>query len=323
MMATSRIVLLSAALLLAASVGSAFAQSQGCSDTTTAKLYAGQTKEVGTLTVKNATEDGEKYLYVTYIFNQGVTVYELHLWVGTDLKNMPQTKPLKGEMYGNPIPGKFPYDMYDATMQNGSYVFKIKLADVFGESDPCGKTVLVVAHAKVWVGGMEETAFAGSGPCYITPPGRWWCYVSHVICCDQTTPPPEGCWKDETAWAKGDPYNPGKGGNWAMYVTYSGTSMTVDLLAGQTMDAGNVTLEPVSTGVKITVDMGAGWRFAPVPDNLKVQGYNSPPSGNPAPGQFANKKTCDPASNSCFIVVPYAPYYGIHVDVQKSVPCTE
>lgn len=279
---------------------------------------------VGSLTVENESEDGQQYLYVTYTFNSGVVVNELHLWVGSSLSAMPQTKPVKGNMYGNPIPGQFPYDMYDATQVNGSYVFKIKLSDIFGSEDPCGKTVYAVAHAAIIVNGKDETAFAGSGsPCYITPPGRWWCYVAHTICCPETPPPPQqGCWKDETAWAAGEPYNEGKGGNWALYTPYDGSSKTVNLWAGQTMDAGDVTLEPVLTGgVKITVTLHSGWRFAPVSDNLKVQDYATPPSGNPAPGQFDHKTTCSSTSNTCSITVPANTYYGIHVDVEKAIPC--
>lgn len=107
---------------------------------------------------------------------------------------MPQTKPLKGGSYGNPIPGHFPYDIYDSRYQNGSYVFPISLNSIFGETDPCGKTVYVVAHAAIYVNGMDETTFACSdSPCYINPPGRWWCYAAHVICCEGTEPQPPGC----------------------------------------------------------------------------------------------------------------------------------
>lgn len=143
----------------------------------------------------------------------------------------------------------------------------------------------MVAHAAIFVNGMDETAFAGSdSPCNINPHGRWWCYVAHLICCKGTEPQPPGCWKDETAWAKGDPYNKVKSGNWAMYTSYAGASKTVDLMAGQTMDAGDVALEPVSGGVKITVTLASGWRFASVSENLKVQDYASAPSSNPSPG---------------------------------------
>lgn len=311
-------------LMLVFSVGSALAQSQGgCSTTTTGTLWAGQTKNVGTLTVENKAESGQQYLYVTYTFKGGVMVDELHLWVGQMLSDMPQTKPLKGSTYGNPIPGHFPYDMSDATYQNGSYVFKINLSSIFGEENPCGETVYVVAHAAIYVDGVHETAFAGSAsPCYINPPGRWWCYVAHTICCGGTPAQMPGCWKDETAWAKGQPYNPGKGGNWAMYVSYPGNTLSVDLIAGQYMVAGTVTLAPASNSeVVITVELDSGWRFAPVVDNLKVQGYDSPPSGNPSPGQFAHKKYCDPGSGTCSITVPVKNYYGIHVDVEKAISC--
>lgn len=310
------------ALTAVFSIGFSLAQTQACSSSTAGTLWAGQTKNVGSLTVENKLENGQQYLYVTYAFQSGVVVDELHLWVGRSLTDMPQTKPLKGSTYGNPIPGHFPYDIYDATPQNGAYVFRISLGSIFGTEDPCGKTVYVVAHAAIYVNGMQETAFAGSSsPCYINPPGRWWCYLAHVICCEGTPPQQLGCWKDETAWANGEPYNSGKGGNWALYTRYDGVSKTVNLLAGQTMDAGDVTLEPFDGGVKITVTLASGWRFAPVQDNLKVQDYSSAPSGNPAPGKFQYKTTCSSSAAACFITVPTNNFYGIHVDVEKAIPC--
>jgi hypothetical protein len=125
----------------------------------------------------------------------------------------------------------------------------------------------------------------------------------------------------ETGWAAGGAYSRT---NWATFVdarpVVTGTPKTVTLFAGQTMNAGTVTLTQLtSSTVEIKVALTGPWSFATVAENLKVQGYSSAPSGNPSPGLFANKKNCDPASNTCTIVVPEANYYGIHLSVGKWV----
>jgi hypothetical protein len=135
----------------------------------------------------------------------------------------------------------------------------------------------------------------------------------------------EECWEGETAWAaNGDipgEYRYTSRGNWATYLIYA-ADKTVTLFAGQYMDAGTVHFSDVVNGeVTITITLNAGWRFYDDPnmENVKIQGYESYPSGNPAPGQFDNKGY---ATESPFvIVVPAANYYGVHVDVEQSVEC--
>jgi hypothetical protein len=121
-------------------------------------------------------------------------------------------------------------------------------------------------------------------------------------------PPPSG---GETAWAGGGAgggsYNPDGGGSWATYV--KGPSGTWNVYAGQTTLAGTVTIS--SKGV-VTVNL-AGATFVAGGTNLQIQGYSSPPSGNPSPGQFDNQFTC--TGTTCTATVPLASYYGIHLDV--------
>jgi hypothetical protein len=141
---------------------------------------------------------------------------------------------------------------------------------------------------------------------------------------------PPMCWQGETAWADGSPYNADGQGNWALYVTYeAGQTMTVDLLAGQTMRAGTVNLAPGAYGtVAITVSLNAGWTFwDTTPEDgvagscIKIQDYATAPSGNPAPGGFDSKTTVSMANSTCTANVPLNHYYGIHVDVAHAVPC--
>lgn len=47
-------------------------------------------------------------------------------------------------------------------------------------------------------------------------------------------------------------------------------------------------------------------------NNVKIQGYNDVPTGNPAPGQFTTYK-----SNALEVTVPGSSYFGIHLDVSR------
>jgi len=135
--------------------------------------------------------------------------------------------------------------------------------------------------------------------------------ISHGTFCYNN--PPECKWVEETAWADGDRYV--TKGNWAMYVAYNGVEKTVDLIAGQNMVAGEVSFSKADNGnVTITITLKDGWRFKDVEENVSIQDYESAPSGNPSPGQFAWK---DYATDSPFsIEVPANNYYGVHVDVE-------
>lgn len=127
----------------------------------------------------------------------------------------------------------------------------------------------------------------------------------------------ETCWEDETAWAAGRRYT--SRGNWATYTAYVPDS-EVTLYAGQTHDAGTVYFSPPDNGwVMIIITLNEGWRFFDDPQNVKIQDYATAPSGNPAPGGFAHKGE---GTGSVFmIVVPENNFYGVHVDVEREVPC--
>jgi hypothetical protein len=111
-------------------------------------------------------------------------------------------------------------------------------------------------------------------------------------------------------------------GNWATYVQYDGGEKTTTLFAGQTINVGSVTFSAPDTYdmVTITVALTGDWEFEDVAENLKVQDYADPPSGNPAPGGFDHKEDCDAESKTCSIKVPENNYYGVHVNVGQWVP---
>jgi hypothetical protein len=141
--------------------------------------------------------------------------------------------------------------------------------------------------------------------------------VSHVTFC--WNPEGEVCFKEESAWSAGTRYV--SKGNWATFTPYS--AGTVKLFAGQIMEAGTVTFSAVEAGkVTITIQLNEGWSFnSEKEENVKIQGYNAAPLGNPSPGQFANKFT--EAGTFFSAVVDVASYYGVHVDVRKQVECVE
>jgi len=130
------------------------------------------------------------------------------------------------------------------------------------------------------------------------------------------------CYKYETAWSAGSRYN--QRGNWATYSPYAAGS-SKDLYAGQNMLAGTVTFSAVMDGkVTITITLNEGWVFDArdaKKDNVHIQGYSAAPAGNPAPGQFADKKMAE--ENPFVISVPAANFYGVHVAVGKEVECSE
>jgi len=108
-------------------------------------------------------------------------------------------------------------------------------------------------------------------------------------------------------------------GNWATYVEYA--EKTTTLFAGQTIVVGTVSFSAVDDGqVTIGVTLTGDWEFEDVAENLKVQDYASAPSGNPEPGLFAHKKTCEPDLSTCSIVVPANNFYGVHVNVGQWIP---
>lgn len=129
--------------------------------------------------------------------------------------------------------------------------------------------------------------------------------VSHATFCWN----PEVVCKYETAWAKGTRYV--QKGNWAMYVPYSGTAKTVDLMAGQSYVAGTVSFSAPADGyVTITINLTGGWSLQSVSEPVKIQGYNTAPSGNPSPGLFTTYKGANTT-----VMVPAYNFYGVHLDV--------
>lgn len=138
-------------------------------------LVAGQHTDVGTVCVTAVGDD----LEITYSTDNGWKLSETHLWVGTDIAGMPQTRK------GSPIPGQFPYPSGDISGST-SYTSLVSL-DSIGFSCPSDdQAVLVAAHAVVkrgnGNGGRSETAWSDGAR--ITEKGQWATLSSLSLGCD-------------------------------------------------------------------------------------------------------------------------------------------
>lgn len=128
-------------------------------------LFAGQTIEAGTVCATVNVDD----LDITYTTTNGWTLSETHLWVGSSIADMPQTRK------GSPIPGQFPYVSGDISGTT-TYTSSVAL-DSIGFSCPGeDATFLVAAHASVARDNGDgttqtETGWSEGGP--ITARGNW------------------------------------------------------------------------------------------------------------------------------------------------------
>lgn len=141
-------------------------------------------------------------------------------------------------------------------------------------------------------------------------------------CTNDPPPPPsdELCYDNETAWAFGERYI--SKGNWATYVTYSPNSVAI-LYAGKFTNVGTAHFSEADSdgNVKITINLTNGWMLDErnsYTEPIKVQGYDTAPSGNPSPGSFTSYK-----GTEFEFFVPKAKYYGVHLDVIKTIKCED
>jgi hypothetical protein len=122
------------------------------------------------------------------------------------------------------------------------------------------------------------------------------------------------CYQDESAWATGKRYV--SRGNWATYTAYQ--AGTINVYAGQNKFAGTTTMSPITNGnVTITIVLNEDWALQDVSNPVKIQGYSVAPTGNPSPGRFESK------GSSLVVTLPFANFYGIHLDVKQVVVCPE
>ena len=281
-----------------------------CGSATTYDLFAGQTQDVGSITIANDADQ----LYVTYHASGTNTFGTLHLWVGIDLADVPSNP------QGTPVPGQFPYH-YEAG-GGQEYTFTLPLG-TDGLNVACDTTLYVVAHAEVTTdggtSGEHETAFGGD-----TPGGgpRWWYSMTHdVQCCD--TPPPGGEGTFETAFAKGGwVFASGRKANperldslrltrnrwgWAINLpaTDEAVETTYEIWAGAGLNdtdkgthVGTLTLTWDGTDLEVAYDMFVGYTMSEV----HVYAGDEAPD-TIAPGQYGTTEAFDPYAASTVITL--------------------
>lgn len=143
------------------------------SSTTTVILYAGKTTNVGTLVLSetDTNSDGiNDALSAVYTLTGGWLLSEVHLWIGTSLTTMPQTKT------GNPQIGQFPYSPSDVAGKS-SYAITIPFSSINYTS--CQASYFVAAHASVYLGTRTETAWAAGTQMNLK--GSWATYFSVTL----------------------------------------------------------------------------------------------------------------------------------------------
>lgn len=147
-------------------------------------LFAGKTNNAGAVTISN----DQDFLYVRYNTNGTADLGEAHVYVWTDLSQIPTKRP---------APGLAPYKAENINAD--SYIFKIPLSD-FGTSEICGSVFYVSTHAALISDGISgdddddgssysnagETAYAGGSDIpdgFANSKGAWWGYVTYTVEC--------------------------------------------------------------------------------------------------------------------------------------------
>lgn len=104
-----------------------------------------------------------------------------------------------------------------------------------------------------------------------------------------------------------------------------GTPLVKDLLAGQSIDAGNVTIYNTADSLYIFVETSGNWRLTSTKIYVgTLAGMPQTNTGNPKPGQFPYKKNFNPPSTTSLTVIslanlPACYIVAVHADLQEIV----
>lgn len=153
----------------------------------TQTLYAGQTIESGNLTVEVVGDD----LVVTFNTSGGWETSETHLWIGTDLADMPQTR------QGNPKIGNFPYQGADS--------YNIPLTQLGFSCPSADAEYYVAAHAAVQLidgsGNVIQSETAWADGDRFVEKGMWGTFSTVTLSCATVGGPIDPVGQCETAFA--------------------------------------------------------------------------------------------------------------------------
>lgn len=238
MMTITRLLTVTAIYLLSATI--AFATCVATPDGTGVQsytLFAGQTIDSGQVT---AQVNGSN-LDVTYSTADGWTLNEVHLWVGENITDMPQTRK------GKPIPGQFPYAA-EGLAGATTYTISIPLADLAFSCPGEDKNYLMAAHAAIsknHTDGSTQSETGWSDGAKFSDKGNWATYSTLTLTCNcgsgpvggecetsfAYSPRPEGtCFLDIDE--DGDGVGDFSRWGWSIGPLSPGTYQTYDLYAG-------------------------------------------------------------------------------------------
>jgi hypothetical protein len=295
--------------------------------TTSWSLTAGQTIDVGTVTVSNDANN----LYVKYTLDDpdypNACFGDLHVWVGNDLTNLPSTP-------GNdkcPIPGQFCSADGGACVDASglkTYTFTIPFAElnIVDVNEVCNLPLYVVTHAEVDLDCTDgdtghETAFGGPTPGNCN---RWYFYGIYNVCCDSGPPPTPTC---ETAFAKGGwVWTTDRKSNpqslpslrltrnrwgWAINLTAPGVT-TYEIWAGAGLNntgngekVGTLMVNWNGANAIVTYTMNSGCDL----EEVHLYASDARPTTT-APGQYGNLAQFDPNATTYTFNVPLADSNG-------------
>lgn len=132
-----------------------------------------------------------------------------------------------------------------------------------------------------------------------------------------------GCKKEQLT--RQDHNSVGGSARAAQVPTPCGTPYVTDLLAGQNMDAGNVTIYNTQDSLYIFVETSGNWRLTSTKIYVgTLAGMPQTSTGNPKVGQFPYKKNFSPSATSSLTVIslsglPACYIVAVHVDLQQVV----
>jgi hypothetical protein len=149
----------------------------------TETLYAGQTIAAGSVEIRVVDDN----LVVTYETTGGWELVEAHMWAGSDISDMPQTRK------GNPKIGNFPFKA-EFTVPTTKHSFEYPLSFLGFSCPSADAEFFVAAHATVQLtdgsGNVIQTETGWAEGSRFVERGMWGTYSTIMLTCDDTVNPP-------------------------------------------------------------------------------------------------------------------------------------
>ncbi len=250
-------------------------------------LITGQNSVCGDLIIGNTID----MLNVSFVPNSSHTLLEVHLWIGTEMADIPINKS------NIPVPGKFPYKGTGFP----HFTFSIDLTDICEDPQELleGKDLYVVAHTQLMNNdtGLEESAWSAGEQ---LSANGWSMCTSYKYCISYGGT--SGCLPGvATCGMKIDDeyyFNNKKGGDQIIYVQSGEVAGTVEYSDG-----------------KFHFNFSQNWMFTDLLDDpvIEIFGYDEPCSI----GAELYSGPPIPDSGPYAVDVPNYPYYQLELNVQQ------